>query len=172
MGGRLSIRYDVAAARENRDAMFFSIGNHITFRVPFAPGSEAGAMELETPSTVESLKTPEGLPAGESRPRSLTPPVRLADFDARTAVSLGGYSGNPRLRLKDPAGPLLTISHEASALPPAPLVQSNLWGDPGRGYFSPEPWAGLQNSLVLRRGVVALEPSREFHWRIELRPEF
>ncbi len=171
VGGRLSILYDVAAARGNSEPMFFSIGNHMTFCVPFVPGGDARAMELETPSTVEYVKTPEGLPTGESRPRSVSPAVRLADFDARTAVSLGGYAGHPWLRLKDPAGLALTISHEAGALPPAPLVQFNLWGDPDLGYFSPEPWVGLQNSFVLRQGTVMLEPGKNFQWRIDLKPE-
>jgi hypothetical protein len=84
---------------------------------------------------------------------------------------LGGYAGNPWLRLKDPAGMALTISHKASALPPAPLVQFNLWGDPDQGYFSPEPWVGLQNSFVLRQGTVMLDPGKSFQWRIDLEPE-
>lgn len=169
--GRLSILYDVAAAQGNSEPMFFSIGNHITFCVPFVPGSDPRAMEMETPSTVEYLKTPEGIPTGQSRLRSVSPPVRLSNFDARTAVSLGGYAGQPWLRLKDPAGMALTISHEAPRLPAPPLIQFNIWGDPDQGYFSPEPWAGMQNSFVSREGLVMLAPGQDWQWKIDLKPE-
>lgn len=169
--GRLSILYTVAAAPDNREEMFFSIGNHITVRVPFVEGGDARAVEMETPSTVEYLKTPEGIPTGESRPRSVPPAVRLGEFDARTAVSLGGYTGEPWLRLTDPAGVALTFRHHADSMPAPPLVQFNLWGDPSQGYFSPEPWVGLQGSFVSRQGLVTLAPGREWQWQIDLKPE-
>lgn len=170
--GALGLLYTVTASPDNAGPMFFSTGNHLILRVPFVPGSDIGGMMLETPSSLEFLKTADGLPTGESRPRSVSPPVRLTAFDASTAVSLGGYKGSPRLRLSDPAGLSLTISHEASSVPAGPLVQFNLWGDPGKGYFSPEPWVGLQNSLVLRQGLVSLDAGARWSWHVVFRPEF
>jgi galactose mutarotase-like enzyme len=169
--GELGLLYTVTASRQNTGPMWFSIGNHMILNMPFVPESDVRAMTLETPSTVELLKTTEGLPTGESRPRSVSPAVGLAGFDTRTAVSLGGYKGNPWLRLSDPAGLSLTISHEASSLPAGPLVQFNLWGEPLKGFFSPEPWVGLQNSLVLRQGLVSLDAGASWSWRVVLRPE-
>ena len=169
--GELGLLYTVTASRENTGPMPFSIGNHLILRAPFVPGSDVGAMMMETPSRVELLKTADGLATGASRPRSVSPPVRLTAIDTSTAVSLGGYNGNPLLKLSDPAGLSLTISHEASSVPEEPLVQFNLWGEPGKGYFSPEPWVGLQNSLVRRQGLVSLDAGSSWTWRVVLRPE-
>lgn len=170
-GGRLSILYTVSAAKTNSEAMFFSAGNHITFRTPFVEGSDPAAMLFETPSTVEYLKTETGLPTGKSRPRSLAKPVRLGDFDTHLAVSLGGYRGDPYMRLTDPAGLTLRMTHHADSLPAAPVVQFNLWGDARQGYFSPEPFVGLQNSFNLRKGLVFLQPGDQWHWRVEIQFE-
>lgn len=169
--GELSMEYTVAAGSENTGPMPFSIGNHLTLNVPFVPGGDAGLVTLETPSTVEYIKDANGLPTGASRPRSEAKPTRLADLDATTAVSLGGYSADPWLRLHDPAGLTLLIKHHARSLPAPPVVQFNLWGDPRAGYFSPEPWVGLQNSLVLRHGIIELPPGQSWDWTVILRPE-
>jgi hypothetical protein len=86
-------------------------------------------------------------------------------------VSLGGYENDPWLRLSDPAGLRLSVQHHAARLPSAPVVQFNVWGDPAGGYFSPEPWAGLQDSFVLRQGLVELAPGGTWKWAVRLRPE-
>jgi galactose mutarotase-like enzyme len=167
-GKELTMLYSISASSANTEAMFFSAGNHITFRTPFVDGSDPLAMQMETPCTTEYLKTPEGIPTGVSRPRSVATSVKLADFDARSAVSLGGYTGDPWLRLTDPAGLKLTIKHHADRLPPPPLVQFNVWGDPANGYFSPEPWVGLQDSFVLRKGLVELPPGETWRWNVQI----
>ena len=59
--GELSLLYTVTASRQNIGPMPFSIGNHLILRVPFVPGSDVGAMLMETPSSVELLKTADGL---------------------------------------------------------------------------------------------------------------
>jgi len=151
--------------------MFFSIGNHITFRVPFLKGTDPKAMLFQTPSTVEYLKVPPGLPTGETRPRSLAKPVRLAEVAWLQAVSLGGYEGDPHMVLKDPQGLAIRITHSASSLPAAPVILFNVWGDPEEGYFSPEPWVGLQNSFNLQKGLVRLRPGGLWNWKLEIRPE-
>jgi galactose mutarotase-like enzyme len=63
------------------------------------------------------------------------------------------------------------MSHSASKLPEQPYVSFNLWGDAPQGYFSPEPWVGLQNSFVLNEGLVSLDPGELFYWTIRLTPE-
>ena len=151
--------------------MPFSIGNHITFRTPFVEGSDPAAMLFETPSEIEYLKSREGLPTGQSRPRSLAKPVRLGDFDTNVAVSLGGYRSEPYMRLADPAGLALRITQKCDSAPAEPLVRFNVWGDARKGYFSPEPWVGLQNSFNLRQGLTKLAPGRDWHWTFEIRPE-
>jgi len=65
----------------------------------------------------------------------------------------------------------MRLSHTASQIPEPPVVLFNLWGDAGDGFFSPEPWVGLQNSLVLGQGLVRLEPGEAFDWTVRIAPE-
>ena len=75
------------------------------------------------------------------------------------------------MELRDPAGLTIRMSHRASEVPNAPVILFNLWGDAAGGFFSPEPWVGLQNSLVMQKGLVRLPPGGGFDWtiRIEIR---
>ncbi len=169
-GGRLRITLTVAASPRNRGSMFFSAGNHITFRVPFLEGTDPRRMLIETPSTVEYLKDAAGVPNGRTRPLSYAAPAPLAEIAPLAAVSLGGYAGEPQLILRDPQGLAIRISHSASTIPDPPVVLFNLWGDPAQGFFSPEPWVGLQNSFELQKGLVRLPPGGLWTWRIEIQP--
>ena len=49
-----------------------------------------------------------------------------------------GYSLLPRIATGEMFGP------------DQPVILYNVWGDAAGGFFSPEPWIGLQNSLVLQ----------------------
>jgi galactose mutarotase-like enzyme len=159
-GSALHAAYTVRA----KDALFFSIGNHITFKTPLVDGSDPEQMTFETPSSIEYLKDSGNLPTGERQPRSFAKPVRLGDFKAVPAISLGGYAGDPWMRLTDPAGLSLHLSHRADSLPAPPVLQFNIWGDAKAGYFSPEPWVGIQNSLNLRQGLVILPAGATWKW--------
>ena len=44
-------------------------------------------------------------------------------------------------------------------------------GDVRNGFFSPEPWVGLQNSLVQRQGLLFVEPGEEFAWTVRIEYE-
>lgn len=170
-GGRLAITYQVFSAAGDSVPMPFSIGNHIAFRVPFLQGTDAAAMLFETPSTVELLRDSHGLVSGEQRPRSFATATRLGDFNATVALPMAGYAGTPYALLADPQGVALRITHRASSALPQPLVQFNVYGGPGLGYFCPEPFFGLQNSLNLKKGLVTIEPGAEWRWTVELSPE-
>ena len=95
-------------------------------------------------------------------------PVPLGTFPSGDAVSLGGYSGDPWVRLFDGSGLMLRILHHADVLPEGPLVRFNIWGDPAAGFFSPEPWVGTQNSLNSRQGLIELEPGATWTWIVRL----
>ena len=166
--GSLSIAYRVRASEKNSDAMPFSIGNHITFACPLIRGTDPSAMELFTPSSTELLKTGYGVPTGKTRPRSHAEGVKLGGFERRTAVSLTGYAGDPHIVYRDPQGLKIRMSHTASEIPDQPVILYNLWGDAAGGFFSPEPWIGLQNSLVLNKGLVHLSPKDTFEWTINI----
>ena len=169
--GTLTIAYTVRADSDNSAAMPFSIGNHITFRAPLVEGSDPGQLLFESPSSVEYLKDPPGLPTGESRPLSYADPVRLSEIPNRTAVSLGDYEGTPYMVLTDPQGLAIRMSHSAASVPKEPVILYNVWSDLPDGLFSPEPWVGLQNSLNLQQGLVLLPPGEDWTWSVEIHPE-
>ena len=166
--GRLSIAYTVQSDSRNTDAMFFSIGNHITFRTPFLEGSRAEDMTFLSPSSVEYLKDAANVPTGKQVARSFARAVKLGDLTADPAVSLGGYRDDPYVILVDPAGLAVKLSHRAETWPDAPVVQFNVWGDAKAGYFSPEPWAGIQNSFNLRQALISLAQGQKWTWTIDL----
>ena len=165
VGRKLVIRFKATAAPANKAAMPFSAGNHISFRTPMIPGGAPAALTLRTPSTIEHKKL-DGSPTGERVARSLAQPIALQDFDARVAVSLGGYTGDPFMELRDPGGLAVRISHTATSVPSEPVVRFNMWGDPTKGYFCPEPIVGLQDGHRLQQGLVRLEPGKEWEWVI------
>jgi len=169
--GDLEIAYTVAADEDNAREMPFAIGNHITFNTPLIPGGDPGAVVLKTPSGRELLKDG-GLPTGEGKPRSHADGIALEDFEVKGAVSLTGYEGEPWMELVDPQGLTIRMSHKADRYPEQPFVQFNVWGDAPEGYFSPEPWVGLQNSFVLDQGMTRLAPAESWRWtiRVELQP--
>lgn len=165
--GRLTMTHRIVAAKENVADLFFSIGNHVTFRTPLVPGSDPEAMTLQTPSRLELPKNANTLPTGESRPLDLSAPSRLGDRSFMPPLGLAGYEGAPWVRLADPTGLAVTITHRAERYPAGQCIQFNLWGAPAKGYFSPEPWVGLTNSLNRREGLIELEPGRSWAWTIE-----
>lgn len=171
MGSTLTLEYSVTAAAGNTEAMPFSIGNHITFRAPLVPGADPLRMTFESPSSVEYLKAAGGVPTGEKRQRSFAAPTPLGEIPANAAISLGGYEGDPVMVLRDPAGITIRMKQTASTVPAEPVVRFNVWGDARNGYFSPEPWVGLQNSFNLDKGMVRLEPGQSWKWRIEISVE-
>ena len=101
--GKLALAYTVRAADGNREPMFFSIGNHITFRTPLIEGGDASKMLFYTPATLEIVKSPERLPTGETRAWSLAGPAELGGL-ARNGCSLppatSPAKSGPRSRIR------------------------------------------------------------------------
>ncbi len=48
-------------------------------------------------------------------------------------------------------------------------MRFNIYGGPKVGYFSPEPWFGLTNSLNLGKPLVNLEAGNSWTWRLQLK---
>ncbi len=169
-GGALEMLHIVRAADDNAEPMFFSIGNHITFLTPLIEGSDPDAMVLRSPSSMELLKTSYGIPTGESRSLSYADGFALGEYPPLTATSLTGYppDQDPWIEYIDPAGLTMRISHRASQIPDPPVILFNVWGDVRAGFFSPEPWVGLQNSLVQRQGLIYLDPGTQFTWDVRV----
>ena len=164
----LQIKYKIRSGTSNRQEMFFSIGNHITFAVPFVPGTDPREIVLTTPLCREILKS-NGVPTGAITAWPHTSGLKLGAIPVRAAVTLTGCAPDePYVALRDPQGLSLRISHHASQIPPDPVALFNLWGDPAAGFFSPEPWVGLQNSLASGKGLIRIQPGREFTWMIRV----
>ena len=170
-GGRLTILSKVTAASTNAGPMPFSMGNHMSFRLPFVKGTDPAEMLFQSPNSFELLRDSHGLVSLERKPRSFAHATRLGDFSATAALPLAGYRGAPYALLADPGGLALRITQRASSELPEPLVRFNVYGAPAQGFLSPEPWFGLQNSLNLKQGVVTLAPGADWEWTVELQPK-
>jgi gluconolactonase len=168
-GGLLTIDYTVKSDSSNTAPMMFSIGNHIAFKVPFLPGTDPATMMFESPSRQQLLRNSLGFVNGEAAPRSFETPERLGDFDAHVAIPLAGYVSVPYALLTDPQGLSLRVTQQGSSDLAQPIVRFNIYGGPKAGYFSPEPWFGLQNSLNLGKPLVHLAPGNSWTWRVQLK---
>lgn len=164
-GEALYLRQMVRADTANDAAMLFSIGNHITFRVPLLPGGTGTT--IATPSTKEVLNDATGRPTGLTRAVDFGAPRALSDFTWIPAVSLSGYPGRSAFaRIADASGFAVTVSHSEDARPSGTPVLFNLWGDPQNGYFAAEPWVGKQNSLMTGDGAISLARGKSFQWTV------
>jgi gluconolactonase len=170
-GGHVTADYVVKADPSNTQPMMFSIGNHIAFKIPFVQGTDPNNMTFETHNTTQLLRNSVGVLSGEIKPRSFATPERLGDFDAHTAIPLAGYRSQPFARLVDPQGMTLRLTQQASSSLPEPLIRFNAYGGPKVGYFCPEPWFGVQNSLNTGKGAVRLQGGSVWKWRLDLQIE-
>jgi gluconolactonase len=170
-GGHVTADYVVKADPSNTEPMIFSSGNHIAFKIPFLPGTDANSMTFETDNTTQLLRNTVGVLSGEIKARSFATPERLGDFDAHTALPLAGYRSQPFARLVDPQGMTLRLTQQASSSLPEPLIRFNAYGGPKVGYFCPEPWFGVQNSLNTGKGAIRLNAGGVWKWRLDLQIE-
>lgn len=167
--GRYEVYYMVKADKSNQKNMFFSIGNHITFNVPLIKNSPLDSCYFETPLTEQIYTDEKGIPTGKSGTCSYMPKVPITGFKALEAISLGGYYENdPWVKLSDPSGLSLIIITHAQSQPNKPFIQFNIWGDVNNGYFSMEPWEGLQDSFNLYEGLIYLQPGKFWKWNFKV----
>ena len=164
-GETLYLRQTVHADTANDAAMPFSIGNHITFRVPLLAGGTGTT--IATPATKEVLNDATGRPTGQIRAVAFDAPRALSDFTWIPAVPLSGYPQHGVFaRVADASGIAVTVSHTEDTQPSGTPVLFNLWGDPQNGYFAAEPWVGKQNSLMTGDGTISLAPGKSFQWTV------
>jgi galactose mutarotase-like enzyme len=168
----LYIRQAVHAHRANAEPMPFSIGNHITLRIPLLPGDDPLQTAISTPATEQVITDRSGRPTGRVVTVSYLRPRLLSSFEPLTPISLSGYAnGQEWVRLQDHSGFAITVSHSEDRRPTDTPVLFNLWGDVSQGYFAPEPWLGKQDSLATGDGTIALQPGDTFRWTIAVRVE-
>ena len=169
-GTSVVLRQRISAPKSNSGSMPFSIGNHITFKMPFAPGGNRDLATITSSGTRKVLLgQPGNKPTGEVVEVDFSKPRLISSLGIRTPTSLSGCPpGNAWTRLEDPAGMAITLSHQADWRPAGNPVLFNLWGDVPNGFFAPEPWLGQQDSLVTGNGLILLPPGEDFEWRIEV----
>ena len=169
--GQLTVDYVVMADASNPEPMPFSIGNHIAFNMPLLKGSDPAKVKFETQNTTQMLRDATGLVTGKSTPRSFHDPEELGSFDAHVALPLAGYKSQPFSRLIDPQGMVVRLTQTASTSLPEPVIRVNAYGGPSVGYYCPEPWFGVQNSLNTGVGVTRLSPGQSWKWRLAIEIE-
>lgn len=174
--GKISIKYEVVAGR-NSFPMPFSIGNHLSLRIPFTGKGQFEQCTLRTPGSVILQQNPLCLLSGDCTPVDLSRPTPLTRKDLLDAV-LGGFGCDRAwLEVADPASLRIRISHREVPVNGKFLAAEEdfffvFWGDPAVGYFCPEPWIGKPNSLNTGEGCIRLEPRQRFFWEISLEPGF
>jgi len=169
--GAVTVDYVVYSDSSNSGPMPFAIGNHLGFKMPLIEGSDPNAVKFETQNTVQMLRNAVGVLNGESKPRSFDPPEALGTFDAHVALPLAGYKSQPFSRLIDPSGFTVRVTQTAASALPEPLIRTNAYGGPKQGYFCPEPWFGVQNSLNTGVGLLKIQPGESWTWRLLIEVE-
>ena len=169
--GHLTVDYVVKSDQSNPEPMPFSIGNHLGFNIPLVKGSNPDDVKFETQNTVQLLRNSAGVLSGESKPRTFDPPEALGSFDAHVALPLSGYRSQPFARLVDPSGLTVRVTETSTTTLPEPLIRINAYGGPKIGYFCPEPWFGVQNSLNTGVGLIKLKPGGSWTFRLLIEVE-
>ena len=174
-GGGIAIEYEVVAG-QNGCPMPFSIGNHLSLRMPFTSQGQFEKCTLRTPGSVIWQQNALCLLSGERTAVDLSSPTPVSRKELLDTV-LGGFPrGQVWVELDDPANLRLRVSQSQKNLDGKMLAAEEdfyfvFWGDPALQYFCPEPWIGRPNSLNTGEGCVCLDPGQRFLWEIRLAPE-
>lgn len=166
-GSSVILSFRISASKSNADPMPFSIGNHMTYNLPFAPAGKADQVMITSSGKRQIVLGPGNTPTGQVVDVDFSQPRTLASLGVQKPFSLSGCRpGDTWVRLEDPAGMAITVSHQSDWRPDGEPVLFNLWGDVPQGFFAPEPWVGKQESLVTGDGLIHLPPGEDFDWRI------
>ncbi|MDB5241350.1 MAG: aldose epimerase [Spirosoma sp.] len=142
LGTTLSVTYQIL--NEGQDTMYFSVGAHPAFNVPFGPG-EAGdyVLEFEQEETLVTHQLSDaGLFSGETRSvpianRQLTLTEHLFDQDALVFKNLKSRTVTLKRTGQDERG--VTVS-----FPDFPHL--GIWAKPGAPFVCIEPWLGYADA--------------------------
>ena len=171
-GGKIVSQYEMTAGA-NDGPMPFAIGNHVSFRIPLGGRGKYQDCTVRTPARRKYDLTDIGLLSGRSRRISLERPAQLTK-PIYADTFLGGYtSRNAWVELCDPASVTVRISQAEKPVAGKRLAHQQdyhfvFWGNPGCGYFCPEPWIGAPNALNTGRNLVALPAARTFKWEMRI----
>ena len=169
---RLLLRTTVTN-REKGRPLPFSIGNHITFHLPFTARGRFEDAVFVSPTTEHIELTPQDLLSERRLPMDLRRGRALAD-PALWNMAICGYApGRAAVELHDPSGLGFRISQREASEPPRmdpDDVLFILYAERPHGSFCPEPWVGRPNSLNTGRGLTRLAPGEECVWEVAIEP--
>jgi galactose mutarotase-like enzyme len=168
--GILTLEYEVTPG-ENASAMPFSIGNHLSLRMPFSKQGPFEDCTLRTPAKFILPQNPLCLLDGRRIAVDFSRPTSLERKEVLDTV-LGGFKGDDAwVELRDPSSTTIRVSHREKSLDGSHHCGDDdvlfvFWGDAQQQYFCPEPWIGKPNSLNTGDGCIYLEPGQRFIWEI------
>ena len=158
--------------RPTANPMPFSIGNHLAFKIPLVKGSD--------PARSEVRNAEHRADAAQHRRRAQRRKQAAVLRSAGGSRQLRCSRCTAARRLSQPA---LLAAHRSLRLHgprdadrdfttlPEPLIRTNAYGGPTQGYFCPEPWFGVQNSLNTGVGLVKFAPAKVGRWRLLIEVE-
>jgi galactose mutarotase-like enzyme len=168
-GGAVKLRYEITAG-DNPRPMPFTLGNHISFNLPFTGRGKFEDCSIRSSADVILRQNPLCLLSGEREPVDLSRPQPLSRVELCDTAFGGLRHGRAWFELRDPRAFTLRVTHAESTPGRRLAADANLlfvtWGTPLHRYFCPEPWIGLPNGLNDPRGRVDLPPGRRFAWDI------
>jgi len=157
--------------RGGSNSMPFSIGNHLSLKLPFTDTGTFAEITLQSPARAVFGLTPWGFLDGSRRPLDLRAGRSIADDLLLDAV-IGDFAGGEfRVSLVDPTSFSLEVSQRPGDERSRERMKPEdtffvLYGDTEQTYFCPEPWHGRPNSLNTLEGAVILDRGDEFAWEM------
>lgn len=172
--GAIRSNYTVTAG-DNDEAMFFSIGNHLTVNFPFTGKGRFEDGVIHSPTTELAEMDEKSLLTGRGLPCDLTRGAELSDPALCDTVLHGHCADKAFVELRDLSSFALRVSQREVARPEErrfnePHVRFVFYGAPEKRYFCPEPWLGGPNSLNSREGVAQLQAGERFEWEMRIQP--
>lgn len=168
-GGAVRLRYEIAAGANARP-MPFTIGNHISFNLPFTGKGKFEDCAIRSSANTILHQNKLCLLSGERSAVDLSTPQPLSRAELCDTAFGGLRHGRAWFELRDPRAFTLRVTQRESS-PGGRLAGDDsllfvTWGTPLYRYFCPEPWIGLPNGLNERAGRVDLPAGRRFVWDI------
>ncbi len=174
-GDSVECMFSVTADAKNVAPMIWSVGNHITFALPFCDESSWKECTLSHTGTEQYGLTEHGFISDERIDLGVTTGLSVEDRSLHNGV-LGGFeNGGWEATLSNPNAFDLTVRQECVVGPDEAMkgmlpehYALVLWGSEDEQYLCPEPWAGLPNSLNSGEGVVSLHPGQKAAWKMTI----
>jgi len=162
----LSITYRVES---RSDGLPFSIGNHLSFALPFTPEGSFGDVVIRGPIDRQQVTTEAGLFSGEVLEIDLSQGARLVDERLHNGVFGPVLPESAAVEVWQEGAFGFRVSQRTLDPTAAPLYFV-LYAQPDDGLYCPEPWLSGPDSLNTRKGVVTLAAGESFSWQMILEP--